>query len=1031
HRFERNPNQNETFLIRLQTEGVGKSCVAQSEASFEIEQACPILTIEEVKQAGVSAQVWEVVVKLAPSLPQADRYIFDWGDGSPPETTTSLELTHRYARSFDQPSDFIIAIQSEGPGSCLGKVQYDLTVPPPPCPRIAGLAIIQQDLQDGHLLVTVEAQVEAGTIPEFDWNWGDGSPVERTQVPRHTHRYLRPNGAPQDVEISVQGIGPSTCQSTGKLPLRVAGRCPEWVSTEVELTELNDQTATFELSLTFEGPLPDQIVWDLGSISRTTTEPRLELILPRPAGDNETLPIKIQTKGPGPCELQLSEELQIPGVCPVLLGVEVEVVKVEGNHQDLTLSVLFNGPAPDQFEWDFGDGSPVQSSSSADITHRFEGRFGEKIPFSIKVTSSGPDRCEASLIHVQVVEILCQTDLDLRFSQKNPQGLTQVVDFEVEVLGPKPDKFIWDLGDGSKPISTLEPFLSHQFDLELGQSAIKQVKVTGLGPHACSSVAEVALTLAKVCAEPFGLKAELGDATDQSQAVLARVSFRPAKPEKFTWDWGDGTQPSVTTEPQATHDYTRALGENQEFPLTVTALGPGNCELSTQTTVLIPLSCPRLGEVSFNPTQDEPESLSFEFTVEVKGGGQYIPGFVWDWGDGSAPTETVEPKAEHTFNKAKGKEVSFPVKVIALGPGDCRPASGAQVPVLAGKVCPKLLRIDLTVSSSTPSEQVIALAPILIGGSATRYLWDFGDGSPVLETTDPVVYQPFPRLETAKEYVVTLRVEGPDDCRDQGEVRVKVPPKEEACPEVKQIAIVSSRPDTDQHWLVELEAEIQGPTPDEFHWSHPGLEQPLVTKGPRTSLRFTRPKDHDQNVIVHLQTKGPASCQANAKTTVAVPQLVKEPSLFCRIWPYLLAFLTSLTVGAILIATVGLGLGMANPGKSGGVVALLVGSLLLLIGVYLIGRYLTDCPLGRCNLLAIGWSASLGGLMVSWFLLNCFNWIPVAIGFFVLLGLLAFLWFRDCAPDSKAQKFFAFLAVGVAAAAINMWLFAQPFLSCC
>ncbi len=1031
HRYERNPTQDQTYTIRLQTEGVGKSCVAQSEGTFEVDQACPVLAIEEVKQLGISAQEWELGVKLVPSSPQADRYRWDWGDGSPLETTTELELSHRYARSFSGQSDFVISIRSDGPGSCQGLVQYELRVPPPPCPRIAGLEIVQQDLQDDALLVTVEAQVKEGSIPSFEWDWGDGSPVEQTNIPKHTHRFTRPDGTPEDFEISVTGLGPSTCQSTAKVPLRVAGRCPEWVSTEVELTELNDQTATFEISLEFVGPLPDQITWEWGSGSQTTAEPRLILTLPRPAGANETQTINIQTKGPGPCELHLSQEVHVPGVCPALVGVDVDIIKVEGNHQELKLSVLFNGPEPDQFEWNFADGSPIQTSDSPHITHRFEGRYGEKIPISIQVKGKGPDQCEASLVHTHFIEIPCQTELGLRFSQKKPQGLTQVVDFQVDVKGPQPDKFIWDLGDGGAPISSQDPVLSHQFDLELGQSQLKQVKVTGIGPHACSSSAEVDVMMAKICAEPFDLKIELGDATDQSQDVIARVNFRPGKPEKFLWDWGDGSQASITTEPEARHTYIRTLGENKSFVVKITALGPGDCGLSTHTDSHVPLSCPRLGKLNITPTKDEADSLTFEFNLEVLDEGEYIPGFIWDWGDGSTPTRTTAPKAEHVFNKSKGKEVRFPVKVIALGPGDCRPEAGVQVPVLAGEVCPKLLRIDLTVSDSTPSEQTIALAPILTGGSATTYFWDFGDGIGILETTDPVIYQAFPRLETAKEYAVKLRTEGPGDCRDQGEVRVKIPPKEEACPEIMQIKLKSSHPDGDHYWLVELAAEINGPTPDEFQWSHPGLDQPLVTKGSQTSLLFSRSSDKDESILVQVKATGPGDCQTDAKTTVKVPQLDKEPSFFCRIWPYLLAFLTSLTVGAILIATVGLGLGLASPGKSGGVVALLVGSLLLFLGVYLIGRYKTRCPLGRCNSLAIGWSASLGGLMVSWFLLNCFNWIPVAIGFFVLLGLLAFFWFRDCAPESKAQKFFIFLAAGAAAGAINMWLFAHPFLSCC
>jgi hypothetical protein len=350
------------------------------------------------------------------------------------------------------------------------------------------------------------------------------------------------------------------------------------------------------------------------------------------------------------------------------------------------------------------------------------------------------------------------------------------------------------------------------------------------------------------------------------------------------------------------------------------------------------------------------------------------------------------------------------------------------------KICPSLQRIDVVLAEEDKDTATFAFAPVFVQGSPTSFRWDFGDGSPVEETSDPIIYHAFPRSNPARKFEVKLSTTGPGDCTASGTVHVDGPlAAGDPCPVIKGIKVLSAKEKSDTEFEVQVEALFSGPKPDSFDWKWEGGAGPLSTKGPKATLIFQRPPK-DSKCQIWLKTSGPGTCKGEAHTTADIPGAPAEPSMFCKLWKYLVAFLGSLAMGGAIICVaaelLGYGIEAADGLIVGYAVITLLAFLVVLVRWMQMGKS-RGCPPTRCDWLALAWSMSLSALTVQFFHVSCLeNWIPAALVFFLLLGISAFFWFRDCAYKSKARVFFIYFGVSIITALINILIIMPQVLNC-
>ena len=1038
HTYNRPEGIGKNYEISVSVNGPS-SCSAEEKGSVFIPPLCPEIAIDQVLVSNENAQHSRVDVTLKLAKGKAQKYIWNWGDETDPEETSQPKASHVYTRSFENDGKYTIKVSSQGPDDCGDETETLIQIPAPPCPALAHVKQVgaTEEVSKTEVKLHFEATVKNGPAESFTWNWGDGSKAEKTKENKASHIYKRPAGDAETYEVKVECNGPSNCNDKAGTMVEIPGLCATLQSPKITVKELTDTTAVVAAVIDFAGPKPDTFEWDWGDKSKPekTAEAHAEHTYQRPAGDAEIYIIKVASEGPDSCSGQTSAKVEIPGVCPVINELILEVQRSDGDELDLVVTAVTHGPAPGQFEWDWHDGSPKEVTQGPTGLHTYKLTYGEGTIINVSVSTTGPDSCKANAkASLEIPPPPCPLITIKGVKQEPVSDGKMNVTFELDVEGAAPQSFDWDFGDGQKETSSTNT-ITHQYPIPVGDSKTYKVSVKSTGPGVCVWAGSTDVVIQGVCPvlSPISIEVAEKQANDTEYKVNFSVDASPGSPKSYVWDFGDGTKPLKTDKKQLSHTYARDFGDAKSYTIKLDSTGPDSCKASVSETLKVPGRCPKVGALTL--TQDEPSRT--EQVVHAKLA--LIEGkpatYLWDWGDGSSIEKTKTPEASHTYKRLIGLNNTNIVSVEARGPDSCKAYVRQSVEIPAGVECPAIRRIDHFVSDENDVSITYAFAPVFEHGNPASLTWSWGDGSADETSDEPTIYHTYQKnKDEEKSYTVKLNIKGPESCTGTGELHIKVPAPPPPCPKLKDLRITSNRNISATQTEVVVEASFEDGTPTDFEWRWLAGGEPLRTKTPKATIVLNRPEDKDIKCDIRLTYLGPDDCRGEEKVTAVVPQVDQGEPWFCKIIPFLTAFLGALMTGTMIVCYAAELLNQVEEGRSALIVGLTIASFFLFIvsviawGLH--GKRL-GCPMGKCGWLAVGWVSAIAGLIVAFFMLECFNWIPLAVVFFILAGVLAFLWFKSCAVDTKTRTFLIFFAVSLIAAAIACLLIAGPILICC
>ena len=1034
-------------------EGIGKNyeikvrvrrpavCSAEEKGTVFVSPLCPEIAIDRLAVTNENSGHSRVDISLKLSKGKPLKYIWNWGDGTNPEETDEPQASHVYVRTFETDGKYTVVVSSQGPDDCGDQTEAVVQIPAPPCPALTRIEQLgdAEEVSKTEVKFQFEAHVENGPADSFLWDWGDGSAPEKTKENKASHTYKRPAGDTEVYGVKVACKGPKSCSDEANTQVEVPGLCATLHQPQITVKEITDTSVLVSAVIDYTGPKPDTFIWNWGdkSTKDETSEANAEHTYKRPAGDAETYKVLVNTKGPDSCTGKTEGSIEIPGVCPVITNLILEVQRSDGDELDLVVTAITHGPEPGQFEWDWHDGSPKEVTQGPTGLHTYKLTYGQAAIVKVSVSTSGPDSCKAESEGVLEVPAPPCPLISIKGVRQEPvaDGMMEV-SFELDVNGVAPKSFEWDFGDGHKE-STSSASISHQYPIPIGDSKSYAVSVKSSGPGVCVWKDTLEVAIAGVC--PVLSPIAVSIAEKQEKETEYKVDFSveadPGSPASYMWDFGDGTDPLKTDQAKVSHTYSRSYGDAKTFKVTLNTTGPGSCKASGTTTLQVPGRCPSVGALTL--TKDEPSRTEqvVHAKLELKGG--QPDEFLWDWGDGTNIEKTKNPEASHTYKRLIGLNNLNIVSVEARGPDSCKAYVRQSVEIPAGVECPAISRIDHFISDENDTTVTFAFAPVLENGNPTSLSWNWGDGSAEETTDEPTIYHTYQKNKDGeKDYTVKLSIKGPEDCTANGELNIKVPAPPKPCPKLKDLRILSSRNLNATQTQVVVEATFEDGTPTDFEWRWLAGGEPLRTKSPKATIVLNRPEDKDINCDIRLTYLGPGDCRGEEKVTARVPQAEQGEPWFCKIIPFLTAFLGALLTGTLIVCYAAelMEPAQVEPGRSAWIIGITITSLFLfvvsIIAWGLHGKRL-GCPMGMCGWLAVGWVSAIAGLIVAFFMLECFNWIPLAVVFFVLAAVLAFLWFKNCAVNTKAKTFFIFLAVSLIAAAIACLLIAGPILICC
>ncbi|MDX1906226.1 MAG: PKD domain-containing protein [Bacteroidia bacterium] len=876
HRYDRKPGDPVSQTITVTTSGPG-ACAAMGEVIVTVPGLCPEVAAFSLVPGALDDTHQQILATLTLAKAEGTAYHWNWGDGTPPETTTTPSTPHAYQRLPGDPKGYAVSVRIEGPGACVTLASGQVTIPGI-CPVIISLTPVLSPVGDTQTLLTVTALVAQTPAQQYEWSWGDGTPVTTTLQPTAQHTYQRLPGDPIAYLVGLRAIGPDACQSSSEISVSIPGICPEIVSVSQRTIQLTEETQEQEFTLDVARTPATGFRWDWGdgSPATDTTGPVANHLFNRTPGVDTDYLVKVQAIGPGSCASQVAAQVRIPKRCPVVTLIDIQYAPPVGTAQSVTVQLALSLEPVTSLVWEWGDGM-TETTTSLQATHIFQRLPGDERLYPARVHITGPGTCECSVALQIRVPGICPQVLSLDVvTETAADYLTQPVRATVAVDYPAGVTYLWNWSDGTPAETTLTPTATHVYARHPGDPRTYTLVVTVQGPEGCVCTAASPLTVPGYCPQVVRHDLATGTVTDDTQEALISLTLDQGQSDQILWTWGDGSEPVIMpgTVLTATHLYKRLPGDTRIYPVTITLQGPGTaCDIDY--TLQVPISgiCPVISQVQVERTESVTETTQ---TVFVSAEVLKTPAtaYRWSWGDGSPDTVTTVPDSSHTYTRLPGDPVTYVIGVQAEGPGAC--ASSATVSHPVPGLCPRLEEISLYQETPEAETQLVSATLVLALATGERYTWDWGDGSDPEATTEPHQAHLYPRLPGDDQpYTVHVTIEGPGSCVVTGTRIVTIPGR---CPEISGLVLIvtETTPDT---LVVQATVQAGEIMPLAFTW-HWGDGTPAESgDSPVQAHTYRRLPGDTRTYPVRVDTQGPGTtgqCDRSATSSADVPGFCPE-----------------------------------------------------------------------------------------------------------------------------------------------------------
>lgn len=541
------------------------------------------------------------------------------------------------------------------------------------------------------------------------------------------------------------------------------------------------------------------------------------------------------------------------------------------------------------------------------------------------------------------------------------------------------------------------------------------------------------------CPEIARIDVIFGECKKEGGMRKRRITFAAQiegdAPVRWLWEFGDGLSDSGEGKPPATieHYYSKTPDSTPKLCLT----GPEPCK---ETCVEVNLSafqecepCPKITKIEHVIRDKDRESKIAEFQVSIEG--RRPQKFEWDWGDGSAPETTIAASATHEYAMLASGPPNYIVTLKANGPEDCSTTAQTSVRIPGKVICPVIkgikTEIGKCVTEGTIRKRKVTFIPTAEGDTPDRWTMEFGDGSSESgEGMPPGTIEHF--FEKKPEHAPKLCLFGPKPCAESCmQVDISEFPQCQPCPKIIDIQtkIVEKSQESER---ILFTTAFEGRQPQQFVWQWGDGSPDEITSSPNLAHSFRIPAEGSNEYTVSVTSQGPEDCADSMDTKVQNVARPKVSSL-CTLLPYLIGFLSALTLGTFILRLAGEFFPAIQNDEwiSIPLIIFVLLTFFTLVFWYRV-RGKANCPKPyTCNWLAIGWVALLSSAIDAAYILNCCKawWWIVIILFLVLAAILFFRWLGKC--NIKITRFLIHVLASLLASIVIYFLIVQRLIQNC
>jgi len=645
-------------------------------------------------------------------------YFWTFGDG----TNTSGKVTsHSYVENGTYAVTLVVT-DNDGATATTSALKTVLDRPPNVTFNYSPTSPIANEV------VTLNASASYdpdGTLVRYIWGFGDGN-VTNTTTSVITHKYT--SYANYSATLTVEDNDGSKTNATRNIVVR---DYPMAAFTVTPSSPSKMQNVTFDASSTDpRGGVIISYFWDFGDGNKANTTGQIILhAYVAPGNYNATLTV---TDSEG-----LTNNAS--RVVVVSEGYPVAIYTVSPHAAAVNQTVSFNGSAsydPDgyliSYVWNFGDGN-VTSNAGPLVFHVYTAAGN----YTTTLTVTDSQGLTNTAVDVVTVTAGLPPTASFTFSPTSTY-IGDTVVFNASSSTPNGGvitSYKWNYGDGSPSVNNTNPTTTHIYT----GAGYYLVTLTVADSEGLSDTTTKTVTVNQAPIATFAYSSAI---VNRTVTFNASASNDPnGYIVSYVWYFGDGNITTMST-PIIGHVYT-----TWGAYLVVLTVVDNQGYTDTKAAIVSVADYP-IASFTFLPSIPIAHDIvAFDASSSAPNGG-VITSYIWNFGDGNTTT-VPSPIIGHSYLSTGNYTVTLTVTDSEGLNGSISATVGIHAYPAAS------FAFNPSAPNRNDSVTFNASSSVANDGTIATYTWDFGDGSPVLNITNPVTTHIY---SVAGNYTVALTV---------------------------------------------------------------------------------------------------------------------------------------------------------------------------------------------------------------------------------------------------------------------------------
>jgi gliding motility-associated-like protein len=644
------------------------------------------------------------------TLPQADSWSWSFGDGG---TSTDQNPKHLYQNA----GTYSVLLQASTPGGCSSSVVQQVEVYPLPIvdfawnfAACAGSEVQFEDLSQGI----------SGDVTEWEWDFGDGSPVSNDQNPVHIFQTGDVAYNVQLVVVTETGCTDTLVQEVG---ITGAPLAEFSISNGAGEGPCVNNTFSFEdLSTTVNGIIQDW-EWDFGDGNGSGSKDPFHNY-----DEADTYTVRLIVTNTAGCVDTATQELDVFALPIVEFSFDSVCF---GDTTQFIDSDFINVGATDLWQYNFGDGSPT--SDESDPKHLFTGPGDYTVILQLTDTNLCVNQKDSIVPAYGLPLVNFTFDTACLFEATNFSDLSIPADHDL-------DEWTWNFGDGNSVSGISNP--SHTYD-DFGNYTTKLIVTDSWG---CVDSTQKLVNVYEPPVAQFSWS--------DTSCTAGKIYFFDESFHNQGW--------AITQRLWDINNFESDLAEpvyifpdvETTYPVSLIATDQRGCSDTLTEDVFVP------AELSIDFTADTVcfgDSTMLIASALLPANAQ-VGTWVWFFDDGSPQLSTTEDTVYHSF----ASDGVFRVELTAL-----ELATNCNATVRKDVLVRKLPTAAFLAAAAACADSTEFIDQSALGdGPISNWTWYFGDGnSESITAPDPAdtkyLYPPF--LDTFEASLAISDVFGCED----------------------------------------------------------------------------------------------------------------------------------------------------------------------------------------------------------------------------------------------------------------------------